>query len=375
MPDSRRGFQGWSWQGRRERVTHSRSGGRAEFTAGRELDEELLDDLERSQEEEEERELQERRLHAEEKLQFYMDAGKRGLLTLALLIFIPPVGVIFGIIWGIHFGRDFFGYVVEPRLRDRLVGVDGGEVVERVRHSMQTDRQALEGEHAQSLEKLSASIAHEIRNPITAAKSLVQQMSEDPRGRDNPEYAKVALAELERVERSISHLLRFARDEELRSVEVRMADVLDSAIETFRDRRARTGISIEREFDCAGLLCGDPEKLRRVAINLLSNAFDALEEAGTRHAHIEVAMGENLAGTEVWVRVRDNGSGMDAGLRERAFSPFVTSKAAGTGLGLAITKKIIESHDGVIEIESEAGRGTEFIVTLPKERRSAGGRL
>src|SRR5262249_57733345 len=84
----------------------------------------------------------------------------------------------------------------------------------RVRATLDGGRRALEGRHARSLEELSASIAHEIRNPITAAKSLVQQMEEDPRGAENVEYARVALAELERVERSVSHLLRFARGEE-----------------------------------------------------------------------------------------------------------------------------------------------------------------
>ena len=78
------------------------------------------------------------------------------------------------------------------------------------------NRRELEDRHARNLEHLSASIAHEIRNPITAAKSLLQQMGEDPHSHENVEYAHVALQELERVERSISHLLRYARDEELR---------------------------------------------------------------------------------------------------------------------------------------------------------------
>ena len=110
------------------------------------------------------------------------------------------------------------------------------EVHKRVHAHLSGERQALESVHAHSMEELSARVAHEIRNPITAAKSLVQQMEEEPGAPENVEYARVALEELARVERSVSHLLRFARDEELRMGVVRLADVVDSALETFRDR-------------------------------------------------------------------------------------------------------------------------------------------
>jgi signal transduction histidine kinase len=310
---------------------------------------------------------------AEERADFVIEAIKKGVIVLILLAIRPLflLGVVLGVLWGIRFGRRFFRLAVEPRLRDRLLG---DEVSERVEGTMQQDRRALEEEHSRSLEKLSASIAHEIRNPITAAKSLVQQLGEDPGGSDNAEYAQVALAELERVERSISHLLRFARDEDLRLVDLQMIDVLESALETFRDRAIRSDVEIATDFDCEGSLRGDPEKLRRVVINLVSNAFDALEESRPANARIDVSMGENLAGNEVWVRFRDNGVGMDAETRDNALDPFVTSKPSGTGLGLAIVKKIVDSHDGAVEIESRAGRGTEFILTFPKRSNAGGGR-
>ena len=223
------------------------------------------------------------------------------------------------------------------------------------------------GEHARSMETLSASIAHEIRNPITAAKSLVQQMGEDPTAAENVEYARVALEELDRVERSVSHLLRFAREEEMGIGDVRMADVIDSALETFRERLARGGIELVREPGGEGALRGDAEQLRRVVINLVGNALDALDESRTPNPRIELALGENLAGGEVWVRVRDNGPGIDAEALAKIFSPFYTSKANGTGLGLAISRKLVEAHGGTLEARSQPGAGAEFLVTLPKQ--------
>ena len=117
---------------------------------------------------------------------------------------------------------------------------------------------------------------------------------------------------------------------------------------------------------------GDAEKLRRVLINLVGNALDAFEEAGTSEPRLEVSMGENLAGSEVWLRIKDNGPGIEAEARDRLFSPFYTSKANGTGLGLPISKKLVDAHGGSIEVESEPGAGAEFLITLPKLRENTG---
>jgi len=320
------------------------------------IDESLLNDDERAY-------LRARR-RAEEKIDLYRELVKVGPIALLLLLFVFPLGVVFTAYQVMRLGRRTYQTLIEPGVRDRLVAEEVGK---RLDARVQAQRQAMEGEHARSLEKLSASIAHEIRNPITAAKSLVQQMGEEPSSSDNVEYAQVALAELERVERSVSHLLRFARDEELRAHDVTMADVLDSVLETFRERADREGIAIERSFDTEGALRGDPEKLRRIGINLIGNAFDALADAGVAAPRIEVSLGENLAGTEVWVRVRDNGPGIAPEAAARIFDPFFTKKQSGTGLGLPITKKLVEAHGGEIELDTELGRGTEFVVTLPKE--------
>ena len=83
-------------------------------------------------------------------------------------------------------------------------------------------------------------------------------------------------------------------------------------------------------------------------------------------------MGENLAGTEVWLRVRDNGLGMDAETRDKIFEPFFTSKRGGNGLGLPITRKLVDAHGGQIEVTSKVGAGSEFLVTLPKQTSQRG---
>lgn len=271
--------------------------------------------------------------------------------------------------WGIGVACHAFA-VAAPTLRRRMID---SEVERQLQGTVREERRSLASEHVRQLEELSASIAHEIRNPITAAKSLVQQLGEDSTSPVNVEYARVALEELDRVERSISHLLRYAREEDVRPVETSVREVVEAALETVRDRIARLGVRVERDLALAPTLHADPDKLRRIVINLAGNALDALEEARTRAPQLWISSGENLAGTEVWLRIRDNGPGMDPGMRERAFRPFQTSKPDGTGLGLPIVKKLVEAHGGTIELHSSEGVGTEFAIVLPKRGPEGGG--
>ena len=274
-----------------------------------------------------------------------------------------PAAIV-GLAWGIGVALHYFFAIVAPRLRQDLIQ---REVRHQVHVNVSEQKRTLEGRHAQHVEELSASIAHEIRNPITAAKSLVQQMGEDPSSQDNVEYANVALEELQRVEKSISHLLRFAREEDVEMSDVQLADIVDSALETFRDRIAQIGVEVELDVAPASDMRADPDKLRRVIINLLGNALDAFEEREIASPRLQIGSGENLAGTEIWIRVKDNGPGIEPERLDKIFSPFYTSKSSGTGLGLAISKKLVDAHGGSIEAHSAPGSGTEFVLTFPRQ--------
>ncbi len=306
------------------------------------------------------------RRRARQRLGFLTHFGAYGA-TLGILLLTTRslrVTILVALAWGIGVFCHYLFAIVAPRLRDRWVEAEVGAQAER---SVKTERREVETRSRRSLEDLSASIAHEIRNPITAAKSLVQQMGEDPASDENLEYAGLALSELDRVERSISHLLRYARDEEPRFEPVDLFAVAKSAVEGLRDRAASFGVDLKIECAPGGGLRGDPEKLRRVIENLIANAVDALREAGTPLPRVEVLGGENLAGSEVWLRVIDNGPGIAAEDRERIWSPFFTTKEDGTGLGLALSRKTVEAHGGRIELSSPARQGSEFILTFPKD--------
>ena len=294
MKDRRKGSKSRHRRGGRSR--HGRSDHPDDGYASEAGDASLLADLDASLLTDEERALAEAHEVAEQKVRLYREVAKLAIVVVPLMIFIPWVGFIFLFFGGISLARRAYRLFYEPKLRERLIG---DEVRKRVKTTVTEERRQLEGEHARSLEKLSASIAHEIRNPITAAKSLVQQMGEEPAAGENVEYARIALQELSRVEKSISHLLRYAREEDMRAASIHMADVLDSALETFRERAGREQIEIARQFDSSGAMVGDAEQLRRVVINLVGNAMDAVATNGEEKKRILVAMGENLAGNEV----------------------------------------------------------------------------
>lgn len=307
------------------------------------------------------------RRRARQKLGFLSHLGAYGA-TLGILLLTTRslrVTILVALAWGIGVFCHYLFAIVAPRLRDRWVEEEVGVRSER---GVKSERREVETRSRRSLEDLSASIAHEIRNPITAAKSLVQQMGEDPASDENLEYAGLALGELDRVERSISHLLRYARDEEPRFESVDLFAVATAAVEGLRERAASFGVDLRSECTPGGELRGDPEKLRRVIENLITNAVDALREARTPSARVEVLGGENLSGSELWLRVVDNGPGIPADERERIWSPFFTTKPDGTGLGLALSRKTVEAHGGRIELANAGPRqGSEFILTFPRD--------
>jgi signal transduction histidine kinase len=262
--------------------------------------------------------------------------------------------------WGLGLFAHWMAVFGHHTLKERFFDPALERELRRERASMQTEKQA-------SLDELSSSIAHEIRNPIAAAKSLVQQMGEDPRSVENVEYAKVALEELDRVEHRVSHLLKYAKEEDYQFALVNLATVVDSALTQLRAKLDAAKVAVSRNYIAGPTVQADAEKLRQVFANVLDNAIDALGVVPEgRRIDLFLENGDNRA----TVRLRDNGCGIPEDRVDRIFNPFFTTKEKGTGLGMAISRKIVEAHQGTIDVVSEVGRGTEFKVTLPLPAKS-----
>jgi signal transduction histidine kinase len=257
--------------------------------------------------------------------------------------------------WGIGLFSHYMAVFGSKVIRQRYFEPAVEREVRREKAALQTERQA-------DLSELSSTIAHEIRNPIAAAKSLVQQMGEDPSSLENVEYAKVAIDELDRVERRISHLLKYAKEEDFEMAPVNLASVVDSALTQMRKKLDDAGVAAVRNYIAGPTIEADGEKLKQVFSNVLDNAIDALTPVlEGRRIDLFIDNGGNNA----TVRIRDNGAGIAPEKLDRVFTPFFTTKENGTGLGMAISRRIVEGHEGTIEVRSKTGEGTEFVVTLP----------
>jgi len=262
--------------------------------------------------------------------------------------------------WGIglasHFGAVYGWRWIHERVFEPAVQREVQREVTREKEVLRTEKQA-------SLDELTASFAHEIRNPIAAAKSLVQQMGEDPTSNENVEYARVALDELERVERSVSHLLKYAKETDYSFESVGLASVLDAALTEMRAKLEANKVSVSRSYIGGPIVRADADKLRQVFTNVIDNAIDAMESnPGERRLEFGIVSLHPGAATVV---IRDNGCGIAEDRLAKIFNPFYTTKKNGTGLGMGIAKKVMDAHSGRIEVQSKPGIGTEFRLSIP----------
>jgi signal transduction histidine kinase len=211
-----------------------------------------------------------------------------------------------------------------------------------------------------SLGKLSAGIAHEVRNPLTGISLLLDDLHDNANlAPDDQDMIKKALAEIERVERLITALLNYSSPTR---IDFRLADlntVINDTVLLMRRQCERQRVSIG--FD-AGELAPfrfDPEKIKQAVLNVVKNALEVLPDGGT------ILITTSLRREAAIVAITDNGPGIHEDDLPLIFEPFFTRKGAGTGLGLSITQRIIEEHGGLISVESSPGIGTLFTLELP----------
>jgi len=222
--------------------------------------------------------------------------------------------------------------------------------------------------------RLSATIAHEIRNPLDTVTNVVYLLQHEPSSSPAAaQYLQMASDELARIAQITSQLLTFHR--EARSpVEVSLTEVLESALVLFAPQIKQNHIAVETRFETERCVRGYPGELRQVFSNLIGNALDAMGKNGrliVRTRESRLASDPTCKG--VRVTLLDNGAGIPAGVRKNLFAPFYTTKGEkGTGLGLWVSRGIIDKHEGTIHLSSrtrEGKSGTAFSVFLPFEQK------
>jgi len=228
----------------------------------------------------------------------------------------------------------------------------------------QREKELLQSKKLAAIGTLASGVAHELNNPLNNIYTTAQRLMKKS-GNDSPDYIKRGLSDIfgqtMRVKSIVGDLLEFARGRDPHLMAAVLRGLITGAyrhIENTRDLKDVT-LSI-RMIPEEIVLYVDTEQFEQVLINLFSNAVDAM--SGQGNLSVEAKEHDSM----ITIRISDTGSGMTRETLEKIFEPFYTTKEKGTGLGLAIVFNIIQKHKGEIKVESEEGKGTTFVITLPK---------
>ena len=247
------------------------------------------------------------------------------------------------------------------------IAIEKARLYERI---VDVEEQLRQNERLSALGLLAAEVAHEIRNPLTVMKMLFHSLdlkfpTSDPRGQDT----KIMGEKMDHLNRVVEQILDFARSTEPRLAPVDVNQLLDDLSLLTRHKLRQQRVEVVRDLNPRlPQIQGDATQLEQAFLNLTLNAVEAMPQGGRLTITTRVIRQPRTRKepTHVVIEFADTGSGMSEEQRQKAFSSLLeTTKARGTGLGLAIVARVIETHRGEVRVESEAGKGTTFIITVP----------
>jgi two-component system, NtrC family, sensor kinase len=217
-------------------------------------------------------------------------------------------------------------------------------------------------EQLATLGEMAASLAHELRNPLSGVKAAVDVLAGEEQAEEPRRILRQVSAELARVDGVVRQLLNFARPKAPVLARVDLHALLADSVMLSRPRAVAQGASLDLSLRPGPLTVrADAEMVQQVVVNLVVNALQATED----HQDARIVLSSDISGTEAVCAVRDNGPGLPAGQGEVIFRPFMTTKARGTGLGLATSRRLIELQGGRLWLANPGEPGACFTFTLP----------
>ncbi|MRX73588.1 sporulation kinase [Bacillus lacus] len=220
--------------------------------------------------------------------------------------------------------------------------------------------QLLKSEKFSIVSELAASVAHEVRNPLTVVRGFIQLIGSENRDPKEKEYVKLVLSELDRAQEIITDYLNLAKHQHFDKTQINLSTLLTEIENIMISYANYKNVQICSEIAPSLTIYGDQSRLKQVFINLIKNAIEAVPESGG-NVMIKAYSSHDV----VRIKIQDNGNGMSEEQLERLGEPFFTLKERGTGLGLTVTFSIVENHLGSIRFQSALKKGTTATVTLP----------
>ena len=210
--------------------------------------------------------------------------------------------------------------------------------------------------------ELAASVAHEVRNPLTVVRGFIQllESTEDVKNKD---YMRLVLAELDRAEQIISDYLNLARPQIEKKEHICLSAQLIEMTTLMSSFAAMQGVYLQVEISESLYTIGDKTKLKQAIMNVVKNGIEAIQGNKGYLKVTAIQKDETII-----IRVKDSGVGMTKEQLARLGQPYYSLKEKGTGLGLMVTFSILQAHNGTLEYKSESGKGTEAIIILPAVR-------
>ncbi|RMF20757.1 MAG: HAMP domain-containing protein, partial [Deltaproteobacteria bacterium] len=241
------------------------------------------------------------------------------------------------------------------------------QLVYALRRLRETQDSMVQTEKLAAVGQLASTIAHEIRNPlagIRGALELILPQLEDPA---HKQVLEQIVEEVDRINRTTSRLLGFARPAEPHREWTSLAALIDNVCFLVGQQARRQGVEIRRDYEPPDRpLYLDPQLTTQAFLNIVLNALQAIEGKGTLTIRSRWLSDD----ATVQIEFEDTGSGIPPEIQEKLFTPFFTTKRQGTGLGLHVVKSIIERQGGRVSLRSTVGKGTVFIVRLPVQERA-----
>jgi two-component system sensor histidine kinase HydH len=240
------------------------------------------------------------------------------------------------------------------------------EIERVVEQLQQREREVLRADQLVAVGQMAAGVAHELRNPLTSIKMLVQTNREEAEARGLPaEDLQIIEQEIRRMERCLQTFLDFARPPQPERRPISLAAMVEWMFTLVEGRARKQHVTLHFTPPITPVIVeADADQIQQLLVNLALNALDAMPQGGS----LDVSLGAPVHG-QVELRVCDTGPGIAPVLLPRLFEPFVSSKETGLGLGLVVSRRIAESHGGNLWVTNPPHGGACFVLRLPVARQ------